>query len=75
MLGDLAEKVDKEDYIVLTKGGMPKAALVNIDYLNKLQKEVEKIYKKTFIDPKLIPYTRKFSGEEIKEWEEEDRLE
>lgn len=72
MLGDLAEKVEKDDFIVLTKGGAPKAALVDIEYLNKLQKEVKKIYRKTFIDPKLLPYTRQFSDKEIKEWEDED---
>jgi hypothetical protein len=35
---------------------------------------VKKIYGKTFIDPKLIKYTREFSDEEIKEWEKEDVL-
>lgn len=75
MLGDLTEKVRKDDYIVLTKGGIPTAALVDIEYLNKLEKEVEKIYKKTYIEPKLLPYTRYFGDKEIKEWEEEDNLE
>lgn len=71
-LGDLAEMVQKEEYIILTKGGSPKAALVDIEYLLKLQKEVRKIYQKTFIDPKLIPLTREFSQAEISEWEKED---
>lgn len=74
-LGDLAGRVSGDNYIVLTKGGSPQAALVDIDYLMRLQKDVEKMYKKTFIDPKLLPYTREFSDKEIKEWEEEDRLE
>lgn len=73
-LGDLAEKVSNENYIILTKGGSPKAALVDINYLIKLQKEVKKIYQKTFIDPKLLPFTREFSNEEIKEWTKEDTL-
>lgn len=30
--------------------------------------------RKTFIDPKLLKYTREFKDEEIKEWEEEDAL-
>jgi len=53
-LGALAEKVTGEDYIVLTKGGAPKAALVDVSYLNKLESEVKKIYKKTFIDRDLL---------------------
>lgn len=30
------------------------------------------IVPKTYIDPKLIPYTREFSDEEIEEWLKED---
>lgn len=73
-LGDLAEKVSGEDYIVLTKGGTPKAAIVDISYLNKLQEEVRKLYQKTFIDPALVKYTREFSNKEIDEWQKEDKL-
>lgn len=43
-LGDLAETVKGESYVVLTKGGNPKAALVDITYLTKLQKIVRGIY-------------------------------
>lgn len=70
-LGDLAEKVTGENYIVLTKGGK-KTALVDLEYLNNLEREVQKIYKKTFIDPALLPYTRSFSDDDIKSWQEED---
>lgn len=73
-LGDLASLAKGENYIVLTKGGSPKAALVDIDYLNKLQKEVKAIYQKTYIDPKLLPFTREFSDTEIEEWQKEDAL-
>ncbi len=73
-LGALAEKVAGEDYVVLTKGGAPKAALVDFSYLTKLQNEVRKIYKKTFIDPKLLKYTREFNDKEIEEWLKEDEL-
>ncbi len=73
-LGDLANMVRGENYIVLTKGGSPKAALVDIDYLNKLQKEIKNIYQKTYIDPKLLPFTREFSDQEIAEWQKEDTL-
>ena len=73
-LGDLAEKVTRENYVVLTKGGNPKVALVDINYLTKLQKEVRSIYQKTFIDPKLLRYTREFTDEEIAQWEKEDVL-
>lgn len=73
-LGDLAEKVTGENYIVLTKDGSPKAALVDISYLVSLEKEVKNIYKKTFLDKKLLKYTRDFSDEEIKQWLDEDSL-
>ena len=73
-LGDLTEEVSKDRYIILTKAGKPKAAIVDINYLNKLQDEVRKIYQKTYIDPTLLPLTRKFTDEEIKEWLEEDKL-
>ena len=73
-LGDLAERVNKENYIILTKGGSPKAALVDIVYLNKLQEAVTKLYQKTFIDPALLPLTREFTDQEIEEWNKEDIL-
>ena len=73
-LGNLAEKVTKDSYIILTKDGSPKAALVDISYLTNLEKQVRKAYGKTFIYPKLLRYTRKFTDEEIKEWEKEDSL-
>ncbi|PJE69918.1 hypothetical protein COU97_02650 [Candidatus Shapirobacteria bacterium CG10_big_fil_rev_8_21_14_0_10_48_15] len=73
-LGDLAKKVAGKNYVVLTKGGKPEAALVDIDYLTELEKEVERIYQKTFIDPRLLPLTREFSNQEIKAWLKEDQL-
>lgn len=73
-LGDLAEKVSGGEYIILTKDGSAKAALVDIDYLVKLEREVKNLYKQTFIDPKLLKYTRTFDSEEIKQWQEEDTL-
>lgn len=73
-LGDLADQVRGGNYVIFTKGGSPKAALVDIDYLTKLQKEVRGIYQKTFIDPRLLRYTREFSDEEIEEWIKEDTL-
>jgi len=39
-----------------------------------LKNQVGKINKKTFIDPKLLKYTREFKDKEIKEWEKEDAL-
>ena len=73
-LGDLAEKVTGEEYIILTKGGAPKAAIVDISYLNKLQKEVARLYQKTYINNALIKYTREFSNKEIDEWQKEDEI-
>ncbi len=73
-LGVLARKVQGDQYIVLTKGGSPQAALVDVSYLKHLEEEVKKIYGKTFIDPKLLPLTRSFSQKEINEWQKEDKL-
>jgi len=73
-LGQLTEKARGENYIVLTKGAKTRTALVDLEYLNRLQEEIKKIYGKTFIDPNLLPYTRIFSDKEIKEWQEEDSL-
>lgn len=73
-LGDLAEKVKGEKYVILTKGGKPEAALVDVEYLVKLEEEVAKIYRKTFIDPKFLPLTREFTDKEIAEWQKEDEL-
>jgi len=73
-LGDLTKRVSGKNYVILTKGGQPEAALVDVKYLAKLEKEVEKIYQKTFIDPQLLPLTREFTSQEIKDWQKEDRF-
>ena len=73
-LSSLTNKLKGEQYVVLTKGGSPKAALVDINYLTKLEDEVKKIYGKTFIDPSLLPLTREFTKKAIEEWQEEDKL-
>ena len=73
-LVDLAGKVKGEQYIILTRGGKPEAALVEIEYLARLEAEVAKFYQKTFIDPKLLPLTREFTEKEMAEWEQEDKL-
>ena len=73
-LGDLTDLVSGENYIVLTKGGNPKAAIVDIKYLSTLQNELSRFYKKTFIDPALVSYTREFSDDEVEQWQKEDSL-
>lgn len=73
-LGKLADEATKDNYIILTKDGSPKAAIVDIEYLTSLENQVRKTYKKTFIDPKLLKYTREFTNADIKEWEKEDAL-
>jgi len=73
-LGNLAEKTRGENYVVLTRGGEPKVVLVDFNYLINLQKAVQAIYQKTYLDPKLLPYTREFSDSEIAEWLKEDQL-
>jgi len=73
-LGNLAEKTRGENYVVLTRGGEPKVVLVDFNYLVSLQKAVQVIYQKTYLNPKLLPYTREFSDSEIAEWLKEDKL-
>lgn len=73
-LGDLAEGVSGEDYVILTKGGLPEAVIVDYNYIQDLEARVRKIYANTFIDPKLVKYTRIFSDKEVKEWVKEDQL-
>lgn len=73
-LSSLLDKTKEDKFYLLTRGGKPKAALVDIEYLEKLQKEVSRIYQNTFIDPLLLPLTREFSSEEIEEWLKEDKL-
>jgi len=73
-LGSLAENVSGERFVLLTKGGRTMMALVDVNYLDRLQKQVKAIWQKTYIDPTLLPYTREFSDEETAEWEKEDQL-
>lgn len=73
-LGYLADQVSQDRYIILTKGGNAKVALVDIAYLTKLQNDLNKLYQKTYIDPDLLPYTREFSDAEIDQWRAEDEL-
>lgn len=73
-LGDLASLAVASNYFVLTKGGSPSVALVDLAYLRQLEYIVKKVTQKTFIDPKLDKYTRDFSDKEIAEWQNEDQL-
>ncbi|MBI4009549.1 type II toxin-antitoxin system Phd/YefM family antitoxin [Candidatus Roizmanbacteria bacterium] len=74
MFSRLVDEVKKSKAFFVTKKGKIKAALVDIEYLQKMQKDLETLYKKTFIDKNLLPYTREFTDEEIKEWQEGDKL-
>lgn len=73
-LGNLAESVSGEKYVLLTRGGEPVVAMVDPKYLAKLQEDLARLYQKTYIDPNLLPFTREFSDSEISEWLEEDKL-
>lgn len=73
-LSSLVRQVKGEEYFLLTKGGKPAAAVVDVDYLTKLQKDSSAAFEKTFVDPKLLPLTREFSNSEIIRWEKEDKL-
>ena len=72
-LGKLVDQTGRKKYFVLTKSGVPKAVIVSFDYLMNLQETVGKIYQRTYLDLKLLPYTREFSQEEIDEWLAEDK--
>lgn len=73
-LGDLASLAVASNYFVLTKGGNPSVALVDLEYLKNLEGIVQMVTQKTFIDPKLEKFTREFSDKEIAEWQSEDQL-
>lgn len=73
-LSDLVNMAVGDNYFLLTRGGKPEVALVDAKYLEKLEKDLAKIYQKTYIDPQLLPLTREFSDEEIKRWQEEDQI-
>lgn len=73
-LASLLDLAKGDKLVLLTKGGKPKVALVDIVYLEKLQEDLRLFYQQTFIDPKLLPLTRKFSDEEMGQWLEEDKL-
>lgn len=73
-LGDLADLAVANNYFVLTKGGTPSVALVDLAYLKKLENIAKKVTQQTFIDPKLDKFTREFSDKEISEWQSEDQL-
>ncbi len=73
-LGDLASMAVASNYFILTKGGSPSVALVDFDYLKKLENTVKQITQKTFIDPRLDKFSREFSDKEIAEWQSEDQL-
>ena len=74
ILGNLAETVSGEQFVLLTKGGRATAELVDVNYLDRLQKQVKALWQKTYIDSTLLPYTREFSDEETAQWEKEDQL-
>lgn len=74
VFGALVDQVEKDKTILVTKQGRIKAALVDFKYFQQMQKDLEVLYKKTYINKKLLPYTRTFSDKEIQEWLEEDKL-
>ncbi|EKE14163.1 MAG: hypothetical protein ACD_12C00648G0001 [uncultured bacterium] len=74
IFGTLVDKLKDEKTILFSKKGKIKAALVDFDYLKKLQEDISQLYQKTYIDKKLISLTRIFSKKEISKWLEEDKL-
>jgi prevent-host-death family protein len=74
ILGDLYDKVQKDKYIIFTKAGRAKAALVDVEYLQSLEEQVSSLLKTTFLNKDTLPYTRDFTDKEVKAWQEEDVL-
>ncbi len=72
-LTKLVSKAKENKIVLLSKSGKIKAALVDVDYLEKLQADLERLYGKTYIDPSLLPLTRQFSNSEIEQWLKEDQ--
>jgi len=72
-LGLLFNQVTPSQSIILTKGGQPKVALVDVKYLDKLEAIAKATYQQTYIDPILLPLTREFSNREIAEWAKADQ--
>lgn len=66
-------KRKKRPYI-LTKRGRPQAVLMDIALWYDIEQRLAALYKKTYIDPKLLPYTRDFTDKEIQEWLRNDQL-
>jgi len=71
-IGRLTDRLDKTKSVLLTKRGRPQAILIGIDYWNRIAKQLDLLTQKTFINKKLMPFTREFGSQEIKEWLEED---
>ena len=74
IFGALIDQVKKDKTILVTKQGRVKAAIIDFDYLLKMKKDLDSFYQKTYIDRKLLPFTRVFSDREIQEWLTEDSL-
>jgi prevent-host-death family protein len=73
-LGDLADRAQGDSYFVLTKGGEPTVALVDIAYLTHLEQEVRTMYAQTFLNKETIARTRDFTTTEIEDWKKVDEL-
>ena len=74
IFGALIDKLKEDKTILFSKKGKIKAALVDFDYLKKIQADINRLYQRTYIDKKLIPSTRIFTQKEVSEWLEEDKL-
>ncbi|GAI34848.1 unnamed protein product [marine sediment metagenome] len=72
--GKLTDRLEKLKTVLLTKRGRPKAVLVDVDYWEKVMRQLGLLTRKTYISKDLLPYTREFSDAEINEWLKEDRL-
>ena len=73
-LSALTDQLGGDTRIILTKGGRPKAVLVDPNYLDKIEKAISALYQQTYINQELLPLTREFSDQEIEQWAKADQL-
>ena len=73
-LPQLLKRVQGKRSFVLTQRGSPKAVLVGLELWSEVMRRLREAYQTTYIDPKLLKYTREFSDKEIGQWLKEDQI-
>lgn len=73
-ISDLTNRLADIKTVLLTKRGRPKAVLVDIDYWQKVVRQLSFLTRKTYLKKELAPFTRAFSDQETTTWLKEDEL-